>query len=124
MATPKPIHPRPNFYACCFETLKVIAFSMGYNLVLHGSANRDMDLIAIAWKDNPGPEIDVVKAFDQYLRGMEYAPESEEHGYKFSVLPGGRKNYVIDLNRGGRWNNYTDDQWYLDISFTPVIRNQ
>jgi len=104
--------------------LKAIAITMGYNLVLHGSVNRDMDLIAIAWKDNPEPEIDVIKAMDRYLRGVEYAPGHEEHGYKYSILPGGRKNYVIDLNRTGPWNNYTDEQWYLDISFTPIIRHQ
>jgi hypothetical protein len=38
----------------------------------------------------------------------------------YSVLPGGRANYVINLNRGGRWNQYLDEQWYIDISFTPL----
>jgi hypothetical protein len=115
----KPTKPKPNFYACAFGPLKDIALEMGYNLVLHGSANRDMDLIAIAWVDSPQPETELVKAMDMYLRGVEFAPGHEEHGYMFSVLPGGRKSYVINLNRTGPWNNYTDEEWYLDISFTP-----
>lgn len=86
------------------------------------SMNRDFDLVAIAWVDKPKPEIEVVKAFDSYLRGTCYTGGIEKVGYMFSVLPGGRKNYVINLNRGGRWNGYTDDQYYLDISFTPQIK--
>jgi hypothetical protein len=38
----------------------------------------------------------------------------------YSVLPGGRHSFVINLNRGGRWNQYLDEQWYIDISFTPL----
>lgn len=120
----KPIKAKPVFYACCYEPLKVIAKEMGYNLLINGSMNRDFDLVAIAWSDDPKPMIDVVIAFDKYLRGVHYTEESANSGYMHSVLPGGRNSYVINLNRGGHWNQYQDDQWYLDISFTPVINKQ
>ena len=45
----KPTHAKPSYYAIMFEPLKKIAIKYGYNLVLHGSLNRDMDLIAIPW---------------------------------------------------------------------------
>lgn len=113
----KPIKAKPVFYACYYEPLKEIAQNMGYNLLINGSLNRDMDLVAIAWVDMPRPMLDVVVAFDKYLRGVYF---SEESSYKYSVLPGGRHSFVIDLNRGGKWNNYLDEQWYIDISFTPL----
>lgn len=116
----KPVKPKPHFYAVCLQPLQDIAKEMGYNLVVHGSMNRDMDLIAIPWVSEPKPEVELIKAFDMHLRGTCYDDGCEERGYKFSVLPGGRRNYVIDLNRGGNWNNYTDEQWYLDISVTPL----
>jgi hypothetical protein len=120
MKKEKPIKAKPVFYSCCYEPLKAIAKEMGYNLLINGSLNRDMDLVAIPWTEEPKPMIEVVIAFDKYLRGTHYEESSAELGYRYSVLPGGRANYVINLNRGGRWNQYLDEQWYLDISFTPL----
>ena len=88
--------------------------------MLHGSMNRDLDLIAIAWVNKPKPELELIKAFDIYLSGT--CSDSKED-YLFKTLPGGRNTYVISMNRGGAWNNYIDHQWYLDISFTPLGTN-
>lgn len=116
----KPIKAKPSFYAVCFYALKEIALSHGYNLLIHGSMDRDMDLVAVPWVNDPKPELELIKALDLYLRGTCYADGSEEIGYLYSVLPGGRKSYVINLNRGGKWNQYIDEQWYIDISITPL----
>ena len=56
----KPTHVKPSFYAFIYEQIKEIAKDYGYNLVLHGSMNRDLDLIAIPWIDNPKPELELV----------------------------------------------------------------
>ena len=117
----KPIHVKPIFYAHCFESLKVIAKKYGYNLVLHGSMNRDLDLIAIPWVDNPKDEFEMIQLFHLHLTG--FTSDSKEH-YMFKVLPGGRKNYVINLNRGGSFNHYVDEQYYLDISVTHLPNGQ
>lgn len=45
----KPIHVKPAFYTFCFQVLKKIAQDHGYNLLLHGSINRDLDLVIIPW---------------------------------------------------------------------------
>lgn len=119
MSEQKPVKAKPVFYACCYEPLKVIAKEMGYNLLINGSLSRDFDLVAVPWSDCPKDPLCVVVAFDKYLRGVHYDEISANSGYLFNVLPGGRRSYVIQLNRGGNWNNYLDEQWYLDISFTP-----
>lgn len=43
----KPIHAKPSLFSFYFEIIKEIGLKHGYNIVLHGSMNRDLDLIAI-----------------------------------------------------------------------------
>ena len=94
---------------------------MGYNLIAHGSFDRDFDLVAIPWIDNPDTEVHLVQKLDDFIRGYSYEEVVAERGYNFSILPGGRHSYVINITRGGKYNGYTDDQYYLDISFTPLV---
>lgn len=119
----KPTHVKPSLYAHYFLQLKEIAFAYGYNLVVHGSMNRDLDLVAIPWVDNPKPEFEMIEALKDYLGGRLLA----NAGHR---LPGGRRSYVINLNRGGYKRNDADEiadppefvpdpQYYLDISVTP-----
>lgn len=119
-ATTKPIKAKPQFYAVCLKPMQEIAKEMGYNLVVHGSMDRDLDLVAIPWVNDPKSEGEFIQALDMFLRGVKYEDAGIERGYMFSVLPGGRRSYVISLNRGGHWNQYTDEQYYLDISITPL----
>ena len=114
--TPKPTHIKPMLYAYYLELLKDKAKEYGYNLLLNGSMNRDLDLVAVQWIDEPKDEFEMIQEFDKILTGR-YC-EQLEH-YCYSILPGKRKSYVININRGGHWNNYEDGQFYLDISVTP-----
>jgi hypothetical protein len=118
----KPIKTKPMLYAYYLPQLQEIAASMGYNLVIHGSMNRDCDLIAIPWVDNPAPHFELIKAFDYKLTGRNYY--TRPANYMYSVLPGGRHNYIININRGGydeTMENYIEDwEGYLDISITPL----
>ena len=50
----KPIHAKPSLYAFYFDIIKNIGLNYGYNIVLHGSLNRDLDIIAIPWIDDIG----------------------------------------------------------------------
>lgn len=117
----KPMKPKPIFYACCFPELQKIAKDRGYNLLLHGSMDRDMDLVAVPWSDNPSSHYELISNIDLYVRGYCYEEEAFERGYMFSVLPGGRSSYVVNIARGGKYNSYVDEQYYLDISITPLI---
>jgi hypothetical protein len=120
----KPIHARPSLYAYYFQILKEIAQDHGYNLVLHGSLNRDMDLIAIPWQQTIKPYHEMMDKFMEVLGGR-YLQDSE------SITYHGRIHYVINLNRGeyqyfGKDDKdpfppYHDPQYYIDISIMPVI---
>lgn len=127
----KPVHVKPQLYTYYFLELKEIAKEYGYNLVVHGSMNRDLDLIAIPWVDKPKPEIELIHALSKYLTGHTAAEGTEKHIYLMSDQPGGRRSYVIHLNRGGYKRDdkgdisepiefIEDPQYYIDVSVTPL----
>lgn len=134
MSEPKPIKARPAFYAHIYTALQGFARELGYNLLIHGSMNRDMDLVAVPWSDEPKSHLELLQTFSKFLNGVEggalvndqfFTYEQEEQDilekyYCFSRLPGGRSSYIINLNRGGKFNGYIDEQYYLDISITPL----
>lgn len=113
----KPTHAKPSLYAFYFETLKVIAKGYGYNLVLHGSMNRDLDLIAIPWQLNACDHDKMIEEFCNVLGGRLMLQE-DDGKYCF---PHGRMSYVINLNRGEFTHpNFNDPQYYIDISVIPT----
>ena len=115
--TGKPIKVKPGMYAIFFMQMKAIAEDYGYNLLLSGSMDRDMDLVAVPWVDKPSDEQEMIKDFQRYLKGIvTLNPDKTVH---FSVLPGNRHGYIIELNRGdrhGEWTRFEDEEFYLDIS--------
>lgn len=121
--------PHPVFYARCFPLLQEISKQHGYNLILHGSLNRDFDLVAIPWIDKPSGHLALLQEISIEINGKEEeVPESlkgrvtlKNHNFMHTLLPGGRDAYVININRGGKYNNYVDMQMYLDTSITPLI---
>ena len=116
MKNNKPIHVKPSLYAFFFESLKVIAMKYGYNLVLHGSMNRDLDLIAIPWQEEIGNTDEMVNEFATCLGGFAI----EMTDAQINCFPHGRISYIININRGAEWNNHEDAMYYLDISVTPA----
>lgn len=118
----KPVKAKPAFYAQCYLELLFTAIDHGYNLLIHGSMNRDMDLVAVPWVDDPKPHHELLDAFCETLGTAKQRSPNDEPDYMFSTLPGGRSSYVINLNRGGKFNGYVDEQYYLDISITPLVK--
>lgn len=126
----KPIHVKPSFYSFCFQPLKEIALKYGYNLVLHGSLNRDMDLIACPWTEDLKQSDNMIIEFAEYLGGKIQLNnrKRDENGQIIgdlsSIKPHGRIVYIIDLNRESYTdndNNWIDPQYYLDISVMPAV---
>lgn len=116
----KPMHVKPSWYAINFEPLKEIALKYGYNLVLHGSLNRDMDLIAIPWAaELVGTVADMIVEMSVFIGGYVLYEDDVGH-IAFRDMYHGRINYVININRGGKKTDYADSMWYLDISVTPA----
>ena len=130
----KPTHAKPQLYAYYFLTLKEIARDMGYNLVVHGSMARDLDLIAIPWVNEPMPVLNLIDEISKQLTGT--CPDRSEYKeyYKHTIQPGGRQAFIIDLNRGGYkrtedgdlvepFEFTRDPEYYIDISVTPLRDN-
>lgn len=120
MSDQKPIHAKPSLYAVYFLQLKEIALKYGYNLVIHGSMNRDMDLIAIPWQADLKPHYEMVAEICSYLGGWIDPVEFGGKFYSLQVTHHGRMQYIINLNRGNKKNNYVDPQYYIDISVIPA----
>lgn len=128
MLEQKPIHAKPSLYAFYFDMIKEIGHWYGWNIVLHGSMNRDLDLIAIPWQDKIG-DIDVmIDKIAEAIGGnvmMQDRSVNDEIGVRFTQKPHNRIVYVININRDFKTKfngmktvveDYADPQFYLDIS--------
>lgn len=125
----KKIHVKPVLYSYYYQELKEIAIKYGYNLLLSGSLNRDMDLVAIAWDKDIGSYSEMIADFCNTLGGKIQIRTDEERK-ESAELYHGRINFIIDLNRGMYNNPYKelkpedrDKQYYLDISVIPPNNN-
>jgi hypothetical protein len=116
----KPTHAKPSLYAHIFYDLKEIAKQFGYNLVLHGSLARDLDLIAIPWQETLGDAPTMIQEFANHLGGSVVF-EAGEDRLRFQKKYHGRTSYIINLNRECKMINdeWIDPQYYLDISVLP-----
>lgn len=129
----KPIHAKPSLYAFYFEIIKEIGLKYGYNIVLHGSMNRDLDLIAIAWSEDVGNVDEMIDEIALTIGGflmMQNRSSINEAGERFSLKPHGRIVYIININRDFEMKfngtateikDYADPQYYIDISVLPHI---
>jgi hypothetical protein len=124
MSDSKPIHAKPSLYAYYFMQLKEIALKYGYNLVLHGSLNRDLDVIACPWAPELGSHDEMVEEFATALGGRILLSDHNLGNLKHDITYHGRMRYVINLNRGGKETDYKDPQYYIDISVmatAPIV---
>ena len=115
----KPIAVKPMLYSVILEPLKKMALEFGYNLVIHGSMNRDMDLILIPWVDTCAEPISVINAMAELLGG-----EIVDKKGNFMFQGAGRLSFIINLNRSGVFKSWEDAEYYLDISVTPRVIKQ
>lgn len=133
MSNNKPIHAKPSLYAFYFEQIKEIGLDFGYNIVLHGSMNRDLDLIAIPWVETTGDVEKMIDLVAELIGGvimMVGRTVDNPDGNRYSVTHHGRRQYVININRDIKFKyngvvtkieEFSDPQYYIDISVIPVI---
>lgn len=122
----KPIHAKPSLYAYYYADLKELARAAGWNLLLHGSMNRDLDLILIPWAEIiTKTHEDLIAEFCDKLGGW-IMNESEEHRAITEKTFHGRRIYVININRScspDEGKEWVDPQYYIDISVIPLNYN-
>jgi hypothetical protein len=98
--------PKPSFapfYCALYPELATIAREHGYALAIHGSLQRDFDLVCIPWVPIPcNPPIVVAAITDRYVMRLVGEPERKEHD-----------RLVFTLAVMG--------ECFLDLSFMPVV---
>ncbi len=128
MSEKKPTHAKPSLYAFYFELIKEIGESYGYNIVLHGSMNRDLDLIAIPWHEVIGDKMEMLTKICEAIGGF-ILNQDPENFQKFKDKHHGRESHIININRDikSKFNGlvhefvyHEDPQYYIDISIIPT----
>ena len=89
----------PAFYVTLWLGMTKTANRCGYALTMHGSMNRDMDLVAVPWTDNCDTGWQLVYTL------------AKKHGLMIgnprpTIKPHGRKAWVLML--GGETHSYVD----------------
>lgn len=95
------------WYASTYVLLQKVAMRRGYALGLHGSMQRDLDLIVIPWTEDADSEEKLLTAIASALglRGWKGKP---------TIKPHGRKAYALCFS----------DHYYADLSIMPLIRKK
>lgn len=97
---------RPVTYVHFYTMLVPVARECGYALALHGTVQRDLDIIAVPWEAKPSSHIVLLESFCNAL-GIKKDLRVEGH-HRVDKLHG-RVSYTIPV---------MDDGW-LDISVMP-----
>ena len=122
-----PDHLRPAIRAISerlFAAGRRVARELGYNLVAHGSMERDCDLVAIPWTDDAVGEDTLVLAL-QAAFGEALGTECYL-GHGWSLKPHGRKANTLILLETGLVNEEAPGKGegfpFVDLSVMPRAR--
>lgn len=99
-------------YVALFPALMDTAKSHGYALAVHGSLNRDLDLIAAPWVDEVADPCLLAEAIKAACGGKIYGIKTHKDGsmgINPTPKPHGRLAWTIHLEAG----------LYLDLSVMP-----
>lgn len=107
-----------SYYSALIPLLRVIAVKHGYALALHGSMNRDCDLIAVPWQEWATDPLPMIIDMRDSVGGFFHSPDPQFESLikdgAPSKKPHGRLAYSIHLTDRGL------DGPYLDISVTAT----
>lgn len=100
---PKPSYA-PVYAAAMYPELATLAKKCGYALAVHGSLQRDFDLIAIPWIDKPKPPEKLIAAIAKYFALSQIGTVTQK--------PHGRTAYTLSIGFG---------HCALDLQFMPTL---
>jgi hypothetical protein len=78
------------FYVQMLPTIRMVAKEHGYAIGLHGSLQRDLDLIAVPWVENCSDKESLARAIHRATIGLESASydwEKKPHGRMATSFP-------------------------------------
>lgn len=120
MSKPKPVAA---MYAWMLPRLCEVAREHGYALGLHGSMNRDLDLMAMPWVENAASEAVLVNALREAVDGFIVADGTL--GGRWDPVDKIFKDAVVrnpEPKPHGRsaWNIHFTGGFYIDLSIMPL----
>lgn len=101
------------FYAVTYAEIRLVAKNLGYALALHGSLQKDLDVIAIPWVEDAADEETLVKAICEAAGGfvLAHIPATDK--------PHGRRAHTIHLGGCSGVIPSTERATYIDLSVMP-----
>ena len=102
----KPLaHLGPAMYVHRVHELQAIARACGYAIAIHGSMQRDLDVVAIPWVDEALPQEELIRRLLDWF-GLEKSKSEQK--------PHGRMAYTL-LMWGGL---------FIDLSVMPLHKGE
>lgn len=111
-----PVPARAAPYVALYPLLHQISKEYGYALSVHGSAHRDLDLIAVPWITEAADPLVLIKAIQEAVAAVMVHDEEPIDIYPDrnpQIKPHGRLAYALRLTNKGMYGGY------LDISVLP-----
>jgi hypothetical protein len=96
----------PALYAHLWLAMTKTANRSGYALALHGSMNRDLDVVAIPWTEDCDAPYELIYKFAKRHDLLIASPIPEKKPY-------GRRAWLLLLR---------DSRHYIDLSITPRLK--
>lgn len=117
LATATCLLPR---YQELLPIIRRVAYNNGYTIGLHGSGQRDMDLIAVPWIEKAKPASELVErirdAIDGVIENVDGAEPGDWTHRNPQPMPHGRLAWSIKLT-GGHFH----ENLYVDLSVMPLV---
>ena len=102
------------FYQALMPGLRFVAERYGYALCVHGSLRRDIDLVAVPWRDNTPSAESLIEGLAKATHTIVGTARFRKRDPQPELKPQGRKAWSIYLTP-------FDDAPYLDISVMPTL---
>lgn len=101
-------------FAALYPTLCKAAREYGYALAIHGTLQRDMDLIAVPWTDTAMPSDELVEALIGVSDGW-IIHRAEGNDLNDGTSPKQKPHGRV------AWSIYISEGVYLDLSVMPLL---
>ena len=94
-------------YAVAFTVIRKVFSDYGYNVMLHGTATKDLDILAVPWVENcdKDPRA-IVQHICELLKLTPLGP--------IGVKPHGRRVWTLVMNK------FFGDPRYIDLGIMPT----
>ena len=105
------------FYETLIVALRYVAYRCGYALATHGSLKRDIDLVAVPWRDSAVDAHHLAGMLRMAAEAIVGTAREREGDKNPTEKPCGRLAWSFYLTHDDRGP-------YLDVSVMPIVRKE